>query len=266
MLLSRPPKDRRLAPFIEAFWTCEVSNPAGLEHVLPNGRVQLFINLHDDGLTHYDRDGAVRQRASATVLQGPAVAPVVIARAEQRKLCGVLFSPGGGYSILGIPLPEPGSQLVDLGDLAWGNVRVLREHLDECSDPETRLDVLEAESLGRAPELRDWDLTVRRASHLLRKGWRVQTVAEAFGTTQQTLITRFRERTGLTPKVFSRIERFQRLVRTHAGASSWADAAIQAGFSDQSHMVREFKSFAGITPTQYKPTSESEPNHLPMLI
>ncbi len=226
--------------------------------------MQLFINLHDDALHQYGDNGVVRQRASGMVLQGPTLQPIVIDRAEQKRLCGVLFSPGGAYPFLGIPVSELGSELVDLSCLGWGDRWALQEQLAQCRGPNGRLDLLEAAFLARAPVVQDWDRLVDEASDLLRNGWRVQSVAAEFGTTQQTLITRFRERTSLTPQTFSRIERFQRLIRTQSDPSSWADAAFAAGYSDQSHMVREFKCFTGITPTSYTPARGSEPNHLPV--
>lgn len=264
MLLSRPPRNSRLAPLIEAFWTCETDHDHAFERVLPNGRVQLFINLQRDVLHHYDADGAARQRASGTVVQGPALTPRVIDRAEQRSLCGVLFAPGGAFPFFRTPVSELGSGLVDLDCFPWDGGHSLRERLLSAGEPHLRLDVLEAVFLEHAPVLRSWDAVIGEATGLLRQGWHVQTLVEHFNTTPQTLIARFRERTGMTPKTYSRIERFQRLLRNRSSTSSWADAAIDAGFADQPHMVREFRRFGEITPTGYRPQSATTPNHLPV--
>ena len=264
MLLSRPPNDKRLVPYVEAFWTCEVSHGQALEQVLPNGRTQLFINLHQDALHQYEADGSLRQRASAMVVQGPALKPIVIDRAEQRRLCGVLFSPGGAFPFLRSPLSEIGSGLVDLDCLSWPDGWAIHERLSNARDPQARLDLLEAAFLDRARMVDEWDGVVREAGRQLRDGRRVESVANRLQTSRQTLIARFRERTGLKPKTYARIERFQRIIRNRPSAASWVDAAVDAGFSDQSHMVREFRCFGGITPTEYMPNSVSEPNHLPM--
>ncbi|MEM7443231.1 MAG: AraC family transcriptional regulator [Pseudomonadota bacterium] len=262
MLLSRPPKNRFLAPLIEAFWTCEADHTHELERVLPNGCVQLFVNLDTDSLHQYNANGSVRQRASGTVVQGPTLAPVVIDRAEQKSLCGVLFSPGGAFPFFRTPTAEIGPGLVDLECLSWGKACLLREQLLEAGEPHLRLDTLEAAFLEHAPTMTNWDAIVREATTLLRQGWRVRDLVNHFDTTPQTLITRFRERTGLTPKSYSQIERFQHLIRSLTSASSWADAAIDAGFSDQAHMVREFKRLSEITPTEYKPQSPTALNHM----
>lgn len=264
MLISRPPKNSSLAPFIEAFWTCETSHGHELERVLPNGRVQLFFNLHSDALHHYEADGALRQRASGMALQGSTLAPVVIDRAEQRNLCGVLFAPGGAFPFFGNAISEIGSGLADLGDISWSNGWALQERLLKACGPHARLDVLETALLENAPIVQDWDNVIREVTGLLRQGWRVRALADRFNTTQQTLIARFRERTGMTPKTYFRVERFQKLLLLQSSASSWADAAVAAGFADQPHMVREFKTFSDITPTAYNPNGDVGPNHLPM--
>jgi AraC-like DNA-binding protein len=44
--------------------------------------------------------------------------------------------------------------------------------------------------------------------------------------------------------------------------TSWCDRAAAAGFADQAHMNREFKHFAGITPTEYRPMAGAAPNHV----
>lgn len=262
MIVSRPPKDSRLAPFIETLWTCEIENRYGLEQVLPNGRAQLLINLRNDAVHNYHPSGLLRQRASGMVVQGPLVTPIVIDRAEQAKLCGVSFSPGGVFAFFGGAFSENGSGLVDLVDLSWPEPWALHEKLSGANRSAKRLDLLEAAFLDFAPVSQGWDRIVRQASALLRKGVNVRDVAHQCNTSQQTLITRFRERTGLTPKTFSRIERFQQLLRNRSCEQTWAEAALDAGFSDQSHMVRDFKSLAGVSPTGYEPSGSDHHNHI----
>lgn len=196
------------------------------------------------------------------VLQSPLVTPVVIDRAEQAKLCGVSFSPGGTFAFFGGAFSENGSRLINIVDLPWPDPWALHERLRRANQAFARLDLLEAALLDLAPISQNWDRIVRRASVLLRRGVDVRDVARHCNTSQQTLITRFRERTGLTPKTFSRIERFQQLLRNRSCEQTWAEAALDAGFSDQSHMVREFKSLAGVSPTGYEPSSSNHHNHV----
>jgi AraC-like DNA-binding protein len=54
---------------------------------------------------------------------------------------------------------------------------------------------------------------------------------------------------GLRPKQAARVARFDRARRQLNPATRLADLAAAHGFSDQSHLVREFHAFAGCTPT-----------------
>lgn len=262
MIVSRPPKESYLAPFIETLWTCEIENGCGLERVLPNGRAQLLINLREDALHNYHPSGLLRKRASGMAVQAPSATPVVIDRAEQAKLCGVSFSTGGAFAYFGGAVSRNGSKLIDVDELSWSGAWALHERLRRAEHAFARLDLLEAAFLDLAPILQSWDEIVRRASAMLRVGVGVRDVAHQCNISQQTLITRFRERTGLTPKTYSRIERFQQLLRGRSDQQTWAEAAIDAGYSDQSHMVREFNSLAGISPTSYEINGSNQHNHV----
>jgi AraC-like DNA-binding protein len=74
----------------------------------------------------------------------------------------------------------------------------------------------------------------------------------------------FREEVGLSPKVWCRIQRFQRAVRMlHSGAEvPWADLALDCGFYDQSHFANEFRAFSGVDATTYSASRTRWANHI----
>jgi methylphosphotriester-DNA--protein-cysteine methyltransferase len=63
----------------------------------------------------------------------------------------------------------------------------------------------------------------------------------------------FQARVGTTPKLFQRLRRFQRaLPLAQAGSDpDWAQLALQVGYYDQSHLIRDFLAFSGLTPANY---------------
>jgi AraC-like DNA-binding protein len=69
---------------------------------------------------------------------------------------------------------------------------------------------------------------------------------------------------GLTPKVYLRIQRFNAVIRQAARrlGIDWARVAADSGYCDQSHLNREFRAFAGTTPTLYEPVADDRPNHV----
>ena len=55
----------------------------------------------------------------------------------------------------------------------------------------------------------------------------------------------------MTPKVFGRVQRFQRaLSHVRAETPHWPALALQAGYCDQSHLIRDFVAFSGSSPTE----------------
>ena len=61
------------------------------------------------------------------------------------------------------------------------------------------------------------------------------------------MVARFRDEIGLPPKVVARVLRFER-ARELAGTMPWGELAYECGFSDQSHLIAEFRRITGRTP------------------
>ncbi len=80
----------------------------------------------------------------------------------------------------------------------------------------------------------------------------VADLARQIGCSRKTLTAHFRARYGIAPKTAARLARFETvLAACEAGAPEWASVAHDAGYFDQSHMIRDFTDFAGLTPAQY---------------
>lgn len=80
----------------------------------------------------------------------------------------------------------------------------------------------------------------------------LDTLGEIAGLSKYHLLRAFTKETGITPYSYLetiRIDRAKTLLR--AGISP-AEAALTAGFSDQSHFSNAFKRFIGLTPGQYR--------------
>jgi transcriptional regulator GlxA family with amidase domain len=92
----------------------------------------------------------------------------------------------------------------------------------------------------------------RLAAWVLQRHGRltVECLAHAAGVSRQRLTRAFRERVGISPKLYCRLARFQSaLGYVRRGRNvAWAQLAAELGYADQSHMIAEFREFSGLTP------------------
>lgn len=88
---------------------------------------------------------------------------------------------------------------------------------------------------------------------LHQPGASVTAIAREMSWSRKKMIDRCRHVIGINPKTFVRIARYRRLLGSLEKAEmSWADRAIDAGYYDQSHMIRDFSEFTGLSPTAYR--------------
>jgi AraC-like DNA-binding protein len=90
-------------------------------------------------------------------------------------------------------------------------------------------------------------------------------VVDTVNLSQRRFIAVFRDQVGLTPKVYCRIQRFQRILDRVAYAShvDWLETALACGYFDQSHFIHDFCEFTGLRPTDYWDLRiEGQTNHV----
>ena len=82
---------------------------------------------------------------------------------------------------------------------------------------------------------------------------KLKEIIGSYTGTQKHLISQFKKFVGLTPKNYQRIQRFNEIFMQMQNDQflSWSDIALQCGYSDQSHFIREFKHFSGFNPESY---------------
>ena len=75
-------------------------------------------------------------------------------------------------------------------------------------------------------------------------------LAAGLGWSRKRIVARFRDEIGLPPKAVARLLRFEH-ARELAGTMPWGELAFECGFSDQSHLIAEFRRITGRTPETF---------------
>jgi AraC-like DNA-binding protein len=199
-----------------------------------------------------------RWYVDSRALRGTVIGPMsAVGRTEGGDLpatIGAFFRPARVAPFLRVPISDLTDRTVAIDDV-WGTAgsRLPSELCD--LDEAARLDRLESvllTRLGRGRQQAGALDVEGLATRVLQRQGRVtvDAMARAAGVSRQHLSRQFRERIGITPKLYSRLVRFQSGL-VYAGARAridWARAAVDMGYADQSHMIAEFRQFGGLTP------------------
>lgn len=82
---------------------------------------------------------------------------------------------------------------------------------------------------------------------------RISTLAAECFLSLRQFERRFKQCIGVSPKVFARLLRFEALLGSliQGPAISFTDVSSRLGYHDQAHVIHEFKTWAGCTPTAF---------------
>lgn len=242
-----------LSTTIECYWLLEGQStpPSGQpERILPDGCIELIVNLSDRFLEHRDDDGVAVQ--PSRFVAGQMTRPVLVVPTGRIRVFGIRFVPGGTIPYFDGPASELTNLIVALDDAASDLSRAFASRLDPVGLPaelvaQTEAILLEA---GRQRDHRGNSVEAAIA-RVLDSGGRtsVDRIASDLGISGRQLERRFVNEVGLGPKLLCRILRFQQVFRAvESDAIHWASLAAECGYFDQSHLIRDFRQFAGQTP------------------
>jgi AraC-like DNA-binding protein len=259
-----------LAGFVEILWYWDSPAPQhAFERLLPDGSMELVMNLRDEEIRIYDRhDTRKYERLEGCALVGPHSEYFVIDTAQQRRVLGVHFRPGGAFPFFRPPADELHGLVVSLGDLWGGFAREVRECVLAAPTVKRQFDVLEAALTARLAKPMERHRAVSYALHEFCGGGArsIADVTETTGLSARRFVEVFKQQVGLTPKQYCRVQRFQRLIQTlpRGRAIDWADMAADCGYCDQAHLIHEFRAISGLSPGEYAGLRDQHLNHVPM--
>jgi AraC-like DNA-binding protein len=234
-----------LSEFVAFFWYWRGQAAFGVrERILPMPTVELVINLDSC-------------RTADAGISGPQSRSFIIEGTPQRELLGVHFRPGGAFPFLGCPCGELHNLNLTLADF-WGERKAseLIARVHKAASAARKFQALEnwlilnaALPLQHHPAVSFALREFQRDSRLLKSN----RLAETIGISQRRFIQVFRDELGLTPKLFSRVQRFQQSIQAIAlcDTVNWLDLALSCGYFDQAHFIHDFKEFSNLTPCEY---------------
>lgn len=224
-----------------------------LNTILPGTALSVVVNLGDAWAA--GRTLASTEVVPALCVMGPVTRPRAMRVGPTVRAVGAVLPAALAMHVLSCRPGDLVDRTIPL-DAIWARHRIL-ELLDAVcrGDDASRAARLRDVLLASTNMTRPADVTATAARLMTLRGGdvSVEAMAARCALSRQQFTRRFRAATGLPPKKFARISRFQRLVHTllTTDVERWGFEAPGWGFYDQSHMVNEFRAFAGVPPIRF---------------
>lgn len=169
---------------------------------------------------------------------------------------GVRFLPGGFRAFAGGPVQELTDRVVPAGSVFGPEAEELCPRVLACTRTDAMAALVEGFLADRLPA--EPDPQAVQVAAVVREMTedhglvRVEQVADRFELSVRTLQRLFAEYVGVSPKAVLRRARLHEAAqRADGGVVDWAALAADLGYSDQSHLTRDFTAVVGVSPSRY---------------
>jgi len=173
----------------------------------------------------------------------------------------VVFQPGALFRLLGLSGHELTNTFVDAEAVFSSEIQLVNERLSSTDQYAEMTGIVETFIhyliKKRSAALSRFSLRpIDQVSQFMLEN--PSTVSLDWLASQACLSTRqfyrnFTERMGISPKLYNRIIRFDNAMKINNAQPSkdWLSIAIELGYYDYQHMVRDFKEFTQLTPSEF---------------
>jgi len=212
-------------------------------------------------LNHPDEKGVLFH----TAIVGGARTRPYFKETQPSASVGMMLRPGTLELLSGKPASSFTNSHMSLHSL-WSasTVNRLTEQLRRSTDPSTRLDIIEEFLTTKLPIVQGIHPAIAHALDRLPTDSALAEIVAETSLSHRYFIKLFESTTGLTPKRYRRLIRFNRVLQARRDKPEWgwADIAADSGFVDQAHLNREFRQISGTTPTRYSKIALNGTHHM----
>ncbi len=206
-----------LDKFVECFIYHEGFNPAhAVDRLLPDGNVEVIIDLHDAPQYIYDNKTLKEIQACRNVwASGVRTQPITIPSGKDSSMFIISFKRGMAYPFFPLPMNEIVDHVVD-ADLLWGDdFALLREQILANRNSVRKFEIVEDFLTKEYAEKLIFNPCVEFAlTNLVHqpKQMSLRRLTEKIGYSQKHFISMFKKQVGITPKNYLKIMRFQKAI------------------------------------------------------
>lgn len=176
----------------------------------------------------------------------------------------IVFLPGAIYQLTGIPSSELVDEYLDASIFFGNQVHEVNEQLFEAETYESMIHIgnqfIRKLIAKFKREILPIDLVCAQLLNT-NNHFTIDQIAQKAYYSNRQLERKFKERTGVNPKLFMRIIRFDNAFRQKNSFPQleWLRIAVECDYHDYQHLVRDYKDFTQLTPNQFHLIEDKAP-------
>ncbi|MGQ0582589.1 MAG: AraC family transcriptional regulator [Reyranella sp.] len=267
MLYKTLPPPAPLEPFVDCIWILAGAGDDGdpePQIVVPDGKTELIVHFGDAFLK---LEGRVYERQARVLMLGQLTRRIMLKPTGEIGVVSIRFKAAGAARFFDVAYDEIVDRVVDFAGFEPAFSAAIHDRIARAGSNDDRLAAMIAVLDERLTQESKEDVFVRQACQYIVKSegqYSVQDLVKLIGFSERQLQRKFKRQVGIMPKTLSRIMRFQKFLAMtrKANTLTLADAAAACGYYDQSHFIRDFTTFSGMSPMKYLGSSHALSDHL----
>lgn len=243
-----------LQGFVKGYWYIRVQSKVTL---LP----MPFAAIPEQCLYFYPKERPTAEANNRTftaqkaIINGQQISRHTLFVPNDYLMFKVIFQPSGLFRLFGVPMTLFADKFEDLTLVLGKEIKEVKEKIEETEDFDVMVATIEAFLSKKAVNGKVEERPIDAVIPLMHSNphFSLDKLADDACLSSRQFERKFLERTGVTPKLYQRLIRFNQAMklRQQFPTQSWLKIAYDCGYFDQMHLLRDFKQFTGEVPTSF---------------
>jgi len=244
-----------LSPYVECIFIWERNS---LEQLLvqspPSGFNALIFNYADPYQAYQNENK--KEKVPLAFVSGQFTANYHLEIQGKIGIIGAVMKASSIYNIFGLKMTSLVNKRLALQDFLEEKTDEIQNKIKKAGNAEERVQILEVflkthlETVPSRLSIIDDTISFIDQNNGMVT---IEEVLTKFNISRSYLEKKFLQKIGISPKFYARIRRFSYLSNqvAHNKEINWQDIVFENGYHDQSHLVKDFKAFNHMKPSEY---------------
>lgn len=242
-----------LSKYVDSIYCYSGETKGITQQLIPDGKTDLLLNF-DSSIYIFDKDNK-RAPITKSIFQGLRKIPYTFEFSKNLNIIGIRFLPFGLSILFGVPEKEISEKPIEANMVIGGKMKEIEEKVFDEPDISGKLKIIETWLLEHFSGIYKQKISLPRKLDSFNDSQGLYKITDIFKTEAdyKKVQRTFKEYIGISPKLYARMLRFEKIHNELRGIKfiDWMEIVTKYNFHDQSHLIKEFKFFTGITPNEF---------------